>query len=55
MAQRPAKPGRTQAGGVLLEAQVSGEEVAWVLLGIGLNVHRGAARRRRRPGGVRAG
>ncbi|WP_297852864.1 biotin--[acetyl-CoA-carboxylase] ligase [Meiothermus sp.] len=34
-----APDGRKLAG-VLLEAQVSGEEVAYVLLGIGLNVHR---------------
>jgi len=36
-------PDGRKLAGVLLEAQVSGEEVAWVLLGIGLNVHRGAA------------
>ncbi|RDI96316.1 biotin--[acetyl-CoA-carboxylase] ligase [Meiothermus sp. QL-1] len=36
-----APDGRKLAG-VLLEAQVSGEEVAYVLLGIGLNVHRSA-------------
>ncbi|MCS7069137.1 MAG: biotin--[acetyl-CoA-carboxylase] ligase, partial [Meiothermus sp.] len=36
-----APDGRKLAG-VLLEAQVSGEEVAYVLLGIGLNVHRAA-------------
>jgi BirA family biotin operon repressor/biotin-[acetyl-CoA-carboxylase] ligase len=35
-------PDERKLAGVLLEAQVSGEEVAWVLLGIGLNVHRGA-------------
>lgn len=34
-------PDGRKLAGVLLEAQVSGEEVAWVLLGIGLNVHRG--------------
>lgn len=36
-----APDGRKLAG-VLMEAQVSGEEVAYVLLGIGLNVHRAA-------------
>lgn len=36
-----APDGRKLAG-VLLEAEVSGEEVAYVLLGIGLNVHRAA-------------
>lgn len=33
-------PDGRKLAGVLLEAQVSGEEVAYVILGIGLNVHR---------------
>lgn len=35
-------PDGRKLAGILLEAQVSGEEVAWVLLGIGLNVRRRA-------------
>ncbi len=40
--------GRTtyrKMAGVLLEAQISGEEVAYVILGIGLNVHRAGRRK----------
>lgn len=45
MDKRAPKPTYRKMAGVLLEAQISGEEVAYVILGIGLNVHRAGCRK----------
>lgn len=40
VADPKAEMGYRKMGGILLEAQISGEEVAYVILGVGINVHR---------------